>query len=107
MSNIGTGEGLPTRGGVEDRPTTKDGRTNWQLGIEVGEALIGTCIHMSQMLDDMDLPSDLDDNSDFCTALDNTTLCCEGCSWWCEPSEMTEGDDMLCEDCSKGASDDE
>ena len=59
-------------------------KTKYQLGVEVGEALIGTCEQLSNILKSMDLNNHLDDDLDFCAGLDATALRCEGCNWWCE-----------------------
>lgn len=37
---------------------------------------------------------------DDCHALDALVFCCERCGWWCEQSEMAEGDEWICDDCS-------
>ena len=78
-------------------------KTKYALGIEVGEALLGTSEQLSNMLEAMDLDRHLDDDLDFCAGLDGVALMCESCNWWCEPSDMSEAFDMTCRDCASSA----
>lgn len=56
---------------------------------KIGEELLGTC--------DGDPPEWFLNDEDLCALLDELTMRCETCGWWCEPCEMD--DDQNCEDC--------
>ena len=73
------------------------GKTKWEMGIEAGHLLLGTSAMISDIGEEFEA---LEDNSDFCTALDTVAMKCECCSWWCEPCELNEeGECRDCADC--------
>lgn len=40
------------------------------------------------------------DDAEFCAALDQLVMLCDGCGWWCETGEMdTAGAHAICEQC--------
>jgi hypothetical protein len=68
-----------------------------QAGYEVGHRLLGTCRSVLEVLEAQGLDEGLEDDAEFCAALDDTAFCCEECGWWSEPHEC--GEDGRCEDC--------
>lgn len=36
-----------------------------------------------------------------CHELDQLVMCCECCSWWCEISEFTDLEEIICQDCKE------
>jgi hypothetical protein len=62
---------------------------------KVAEELQGTCNTLDSVLEEYGL--DVGELTlELCQDLDEITMMCDTCGWWCEPSEM-EGD--TCEDC--------
>jgi hypothetical protein len=62
---------------------------------EIAEELQGTCKTIDDILEAHGL--DIGDLSlELAQDLDDITMMCETCGWWCEPFEM-EGD--TCQDC--------
>ena len=76
-------------------------KTKYQLGVKVGETLIGARKQLRFVLEVMDLDNHLDDDLDFRAGLDATALCCEGCDWWCEADRFSVTMSVPCADCAK------
>lgn len=66
---------------------------------EVAEYLQGTCKSLEEGLEHVFGEGADVGNIDIqlLHRLDDQTMCCEGCNWWCETSELDE--DQLCGDC--------
>jgi hypothetical protein len=64
-------------------------------GVEVGEALLGSCQSIADALGEDE--QHLVDNMEFCKALDGTAMLCDCCGWWVEPEEIDDNGD--CEQC--------
>jgi len=64
-------------------------------GVEVGEALLGTCQSVACVLGEGE--EHLVDDEEFCIALDGTAANCNTCGWWVEPEAIDEEGD--CEQC--------
>jgi hypothetical protein len=63
---------------------------------EVAEELQGTAKNLEDAASEEER-----NNADFCSRLDEITLGCETCGWWCETGEMC--DNQNCDDCCKQA----
>lgn len=79
--------------------------SNWNHGIVIGQSLLGTCEILGNYLRLHDLDPELENSGDFCTALDNTVLCCEQCGWWDEPNRIN--DRGICVECDELEDDDD
>lgn len=53
---------------------------------EIANELQGTCQHLGTVLERHDMDG-MDENMDFCLALDNLVFCCD---WWFEISECAD-----------------
>ena len=77
--------------------------TKYEQGVEVGEMLIGTCSTILGVLEQLGFEEELQNSSDFCTALDNTAYECEGCGWWFAAGDgqhdNESGTGWYCDDC--------
>lgn len=71
---------------------------HYDLGIKVGEELLGTCKSLIGALESMELDEGLENVMSFCNGLDQTAMPCLGCDWWVGPGELD--DQQRCEDCS-------
>lgn len=63
----------------------------------LADRLNGTADSLDAALDELQLrvePADL-------VALDQIVFLCDECSWWCEASDMAEGDEWICGDCAQ------
>lgn len=73
---------------------------------EVGEALVGTCSSLEDALavifgeDNTDL---MIYDSALLIRLDDHTMQCEECNWWCETGELD--DNQICDDCREDEDD--
>lgn len=65
---------------------------------EIADELRGTCASLHEVLERHDM-RDAANNTEFCHQLDAQVFECTGCSWWCEHSEMSEGQDWVCSEC--------
>lgn len=78
-------------------PNTKE---NQKKMAEVGDALIGTCSSLEDALSTVfgEENSDLIQfDIELLCRLDDHTMQCNSCSWWCETGELD--DDQICDDC--------
>lgn len=66
---------------------------------EIAETLQGTPMSLGNALEQIGR-GELENNIEFCTALDQLVFLCEGCGWWCEMSEVSTVDDGFCDECS-------
>lgn len=78
--------------------------TNWNahmiaLADKAAEQLEGTCKSIDKLQDD-EIDAARND-AVFCARLDELIFECETCNWWCEISEMAEGKDWICDECSE------
>lgn len=69
---------------------------------EVAEELRGTCDSLQTVLERNDMEG-MDNDAEFCAALDALVFECECCMWWHEQSEMGERNDdrWICESCTE------
>jgi hypothetical protein len=73
---------------------------------EVAEALRGSCETLRAVLD-IRGRSTLEDDVEFCRALDDRVFCCEQCSWWHLLEEESTEMPGHCEECAPSEEDDE
>lgn len=68
---------------------------------EIAYELQGSCQSLQNVLERHDMDG-MDDDLEFCHALDRLVFCCEQCEWWFEQSEMGERDDdrWICRECT-------
>lgn len=75
---------------------------NLQKIRKVAERLQGTCGSLDDALQDV-FEDDTLSVSDFALPLlyelDNITMECQGCNWWCETHELD--DNQICDDCQE------
>jgi hypothetical protein len=63
---------------------------------EIAFQLVGTCKTIAEIADE-----DLENNKEFCEALDDIAFCCELCNWWYSIAKLTKIDERwLCEECA-------
>ena len=66
-----------------------------EMAHQAAEQLQGSCRHIIDLGPEFEA---IEDNPQFCNALDQLVFCCDGCNWWFEISEMAE--DWRCEECA-------
>jgi hypothetical protein len=75
---------------------------------EVSAYLVGSCNSLSQALETLELPAELEDDVKFCAALDAEVFCCSDCGWWSSDDELHDEDgDQLCHDCADNRASDQ
>ena len=73
-------------------------------GETIGHFLQGTCASLAGALEAHGMPEGYDNDSNFCTGLDNVAMECSCCGWWFEPCDLDDA--MMCHDqCSKEGDD--
>jgi len=70
---------------------------------QLAEKLCGTCNRslddaVQEVFGDESIDAVTDIDIELLRELDDITMECQGCNWWCETSELNE--DELCEDCA-------
>lgn len=66
----------------------------------IAEALVGTCM---TDIDDVTTPEERND-VEFLRAVDAVVFRCECCDWWCDTSEMDDGEELtICRQCAEEA----
>jgi hypothetical protein len=52
-------------------------------------------------------PDEYENEMEICNFIDDRIFCCEGCSWWCEMSQMTNDleNEWTCVDCAPNIED--
>jgi Zn finger protein HypA/HybF involved in hydrogenase expression len=86
-------------------PDTEENRKKM---IEVGDALVGTCSSLEDALSVVfgEENSDLIQfESALLIRLDDHTMQCDSCNWWCETGELDY--DLICDDCREEDENDE
>lgn len=79
---------------IEDTPE------NRAKVIQAGECLLGTCKSADTVIQEVFGDEDLtltDLAMPLLEALDDLTMCCEACGWWCETGFLN--DNQVCNDC--------
>lgn len=68
---------------------------------EIAEELRGTCDSLQTVLERNDMDG-MDNDAEFCAALDAIVFECTCCQWWHEQSEMGDRDDdqWICQSCT-------
>lgn len=75
--------------------------------LNAADTLLGTCKCLEDVLESefgeegADL---LNFDTELLRELDDATMMCEACNWWCEPGELD--DDQICNDCRIPSDDD-
>lgn len=77
-----------------------DNAENREKMDRVAEFLLGTCMSVDDGLqkifgEDVELT---DFETSLLEYLDEQTMCCEQCGWWCESHELN--DDQVCRECA-------
>lgn len=70
--------------------------------VEVGERLLGTCGSVDTVIQEVFNDESLsvtDLDITLLEELDDITMLCESCGWYCDPGEMN--DEQVCEDCER------
>lgn len=71
----------------------------------VAAHLTGTCISLQTAIESVLDEDDwaLEDDLEFCLAIDDRVFCCSVCEWWCENSEMAreDGQGFICFECDE------
>ena len=70
---------------------------------DVAAELMGSCDSLHHVLGEHE--EHLNDDQDFCDALDEMVMQCNGCGWWNEPCMVN--DDDTCDNCEEPESDDD
>ena len=67
---------------------------------KVAEDIMGTCKNLDDFLEEEfgEGISTTDIDIELLRALDDITMECQGCQWWCEVGELN--DDQFCSDCA-------
>ena len=69
--------------------------------IKVAEAIMGTCKNLDDFIEDEFgegiTAGDLD--IELLRTLDDITMECQGCGWWCESGDLD--DEQVCSDCNE------
>lgn len=74
---------------------------------DIAYELQGTCISLTAMLEQHEM-EEMENDRNFCNALDALVFECELCGWWFEISEMCDQHDTWkCEDCCHGDEDED
>lgn len=71
---------------------------------DVAAELMGSCDSLHHVLGEAE--EHLNDDQDFCDALDEMVMQCNGCGWWNEPCMVNDEDDT-CDNCEEPDSDDD
>ena len=68
--------------------------------IKVAEGIMGTCKNLDDFLEDEfgEGISATDIDIELLRALDDITMECQGCGWWCETGDLNG--DQTCSDCA-------
>jgi len=65
------------------------------------ERLLGTCMSVTDLGGEFE---DLQNDKEFCEALDSEVFLCEICHWWCEnyeaSQEHVDQGQLICEECA-------
>lgn len=80
-------------------------KTPAELGTFIGEELFGTGESLFYTIKRFGLDEKLENDEQFCNALDEVVLCCHTCDWWCDPSEIDDRGD--CKECSLDSGEEE
>lgn len=72
-----------------------------KMAKKAAERLLGTCQDITDLGGEYE---GLQDNKEFCEALDGEIFKCEVCGWWCDNHEASqkyaEVGQLICEECS-------
>ena len=75
---------------------------------KAAERLLGTCQDITDLGGEYE---DLQDNKEFCEALDGEVFKCEMCGWWCENHEASEihadKGQLVCDECAPARDEDD
>jgi hypothetical protein len=66
--------------------------------VAIAEDLLGTCKSLNDVANEHDTDIDRLTMRQF-DMIDEITLECEQCNWWCEPGEFSNEDAQICDDC--------
>lgn len=70
--------------------------------LNAADRLLGTCKNLEDVLESEFGEEGaylLNFDAELLRELDDATMMCEACNWWCEPGELD--DDQICDDCRK------
>ncbi len=67
-----------------------------EIMLEIAEELTGTCQDLNKVLEERGIEFN-NISVELLTVLDNETMDCQLCGWWCESHELN--DDQICKDC--------
>lgn len=71
----------------------------------ISDRIIGTCDTLDLVFEELG-HDELRDCEQLLDMIDEQVFECQSCSWWCEISEMVDGD-YICQDCGNDREDDE
>lgn len=71
--------------------------TAYDLGVTVGEHLLGTCQSFIGCCEQLELDEGFENDHSFAAGLDQTAMLCLACDWWVEPGELDDA--QHCVDC--------